>query len=369
MAPADRPTRALSPAPGSTAHAVPGQALRNPMASRGCASQWRRQVAQTEAVVRWYLGTYFGKPEDLGTASSFCDPVRVGAFAPNLDDIRAGRSEALFKLLVMMTLFQRRQDQQVFRILRAISTSDVREMTDSNILLQLAGSSPCSLLKSVRGIHDTCDLSKDQHGRPCCATHPDLKCQLKRHSKLLKRYADFGKVPTSAALVLVENGDEGLSGLRKRVLATPAAPLARSEMLLSELSRMWRVSLKIASMFLSAVTNPDLEGASAVWREGLDWRRFVVIDSNTERFLTAVGFNNAGGYAGRRAVIEALAAEIDLRRLNPDLQSNNPRLVQQAMYMFMSAPNRRANPTDCWSAAPASCLSCELQLRRACPRR
>ena len=61
----------------------------------------------------------------------FCREDRVGYFAVDSQALAAGEGEALFNLLVTMTMFQRRSDRQIMRVLRGISKSHAREMTRS----------------------------------------------------------------------------------------------------------------------------------------------------------------------------------------------------------------------------------------------
>jgi hypothetical protein len=142
-------------------------------------------------------------------------------------------------------------------------------------------------------------------------------------------------------------------------------PRAGADYLQEALMRVWRVSRKIGAMFLSATCNPDLSGLAAPWREGIDWTRFVVIDSNTDLFLASIGYRGAGTYDARLRFLSALSAKVDLSALAPALAAFNPRLVQQAMYMFMSASNRRASAQDC--RGERTCRSCPQSMRSRCP--
>jgi hypothetical protein len=119
-------------------------------------------------------------------------------------------------------------------------------------------------------------------------------------------------------------------------------------------------------MFLSAVTNPDLSKGLDPWAAGVDWTYFVVVDSNVDLFLGSIGYAGLGTYEARRAFVQALARRIDLRAIDRRVRSYNPRLVQQAMYVFMSAANRRAAPSDCAHLAPVACEACPSALSRRC---
>jgi hypothetical protein len=328
----------------------------------------RRQVNAARAIVRWYIELYYGTPDDPGVPSMFCDPTRVGAFAVDYNALRAGEHEALFRLLIATTMFQRRQDVQILRILRGIPAVEVRELTDSRRLLKLVDETPCEHLRTTLALRERCDLAKDARTRMGrCSANPRLECHLKRHTVLLKRYGHFGKVPTSAALILREAGVDSLPALRSRVMRRERDATARARALEVELARAWRISQKIACMFLSGVSNPDLWHGRAPWARGVDWTHYVVIDSNVDLFLAAIGYSGLKTYDARRAFVQSLAKRIDLNALDPRLHAYNPRIVQQALYLFMSATNRRALARDCMHLGVEACRRCPADLRRRCP--
>jgi len=78
------------------------------------------------------------------------------------------------------------------------------------------------------------------------------------------------------------------------------------------------VNQKIASMFLSGVTNPDLSDGTAPWARGVDWTYFVVVDSNVDLFLASIGYGGGLSYDARREFIRAIAQHIDLSALHPE---------------------------------------------------
>lgn len=326
------------------------------------------QVAATTAVVEWYLHHHFGSPFDPGVVEMFCDPARVGAFAVDRAALRAGDSRALFRLLVATAMFQRRQDVQILRILQGISARDADEIADMDRLLALVDEGDCEHMRTTVSLADDCDLTKDPRTRRgCCRANRKVSCHLKRHTVLLKRYGHFGKVPTSIALMVREAAVPDLAALRRKVVADELDPLSRAKAMERELSRAWRVSQKIASMFLSMITNPDLSRGLAPWSEGVDWTYFVVVDSNVDLFLESIGYRGIGTYEARREFVRAIAREIDLAALSPGLHSFNPRLVQQAMYLFMSEANRRAISADCMHRSPSACAACPRPVMRRCP--
>lgn len=71
-------------------------------------------------------------------------------------------------------------------------------------------------------------------------------------------------------------------------------------------------------------------------------------------------------YRARRTFVQALAARVHLDELHRGVRRYNPRIVQQAMYMFMNKSNRRASAADCSCQAPSSCGSCPRALAANC---
>src|SRR5688572_21215321 len=131
------------------------------------------QVASTRAVVGWYLRGHFGTPSDPGVLDMFCDRTRVGAFAVDRAALRSGDPGALFRVLVATTMFQRRQDVQILRILRGISPEDAAELGNAHELLRLVDEARCEHMRSTVALTSQCDLSKDPTTRAgCCTANP-----------------------------------------------------------------------------------------------------------------------------------------------------------------------------------------------------
>jgi hypothetical protein len=103
------------------------------------------------------------------------------------------------------------------------------------------------------------------------------------------------------------------------------APAERAALLERAVMRVWRVSRKVAAMFLSAVSNPDLGSIAAPWSTGIDWTRFIVIDSNVDRLLGLLGYGRMASYDARQEVICKLAGDVRLDEIKPGLRAYNPR--------------------------------------------
>ena len=93
----------------------------------------------------------------------FCDETKVGHFAIKAEQLANANSDALFRLLVTMTMFQRRSDVQIMRILRGITKDAAAEMTNSKRLLSLATKVDCRHLATTQTLKEGCDLAKDAH--------------------------------------------------------------------------------------------------------------------------------------------------------------------------------------------------------------
>ncbi len=328
------------------------------------------QVRRTRLVVQWYLEHHYGRLGDPGTRPMYYDRACVGELAVRPSDLREGRPSALFSVLVATAMFQRRQDVQIMRILRGLEPSTAREVGSLGRLLSLAVESRCDHLASNAALLLRCDLTKDpETGEGVCGERPELACHLKRHTVALKRYGHFGKVPTSIALNLRDSGARDLRALYRRALQTSSSPAEAALLLEGTLCQSWRVSRKIACMFLSVAANPDLGDRNAPWSAGLDWNHFVVIDTNVDLYLDAVGYDGPSSYDARRAFVQELARRVDLSAQEPRLSAYNARVVQQALYLFMSVTNRRAIERDCSHTGDEACAACPSALRAVCPRR
>ncbi|MCY1072540.1 hypothetical protein OV090_47780 [Nannocystis sp. RBIL2] len=314
----------------------------------------------------WYLERYHGSDDDVGVVGMFTDQARVGHFAVPRASLEAEDPDALFRVLVATTMFQRRQDVQIMRVLRGIAPRDVEQLTSAATLLASAKNCGCPAALSLEGLLAQCDLRKDDLRRGTCDFAPSIACLPKRHAVLLKRYGHFGKVPTALALNLKAHNASDLASLRRGCIEATGSPEAAAECLEDALCKSWRVSDKISAMYLSMLSNPDLWPGRAPWTDGLDWTRWVVIDSNVDLFLGWLGYDGLGTYAARREFIHAIARQIDLKSMKAGLQAFNPRIVQQAGFLFMSAANRRSTDRDCSKEAGA-CGRCPKQISRACP--
>lgn len=122
--------------------------------------------------------------------------------------------------------------------------------------------------------------------------------------------------------------------------------------MVAALSRAWRVNEKISSMFLFMVWTGFNAGCCRPARSGLaSFHR----DRQQHRPLPRGDWlqRNRNRPEARRRFLRALSERLDLKRVRPDVRRDNPRLVQQAMYLFMSVTNRRAIKGTACTAARA----------------
>ena len=326
----------------------------------------RSQRTACRRVVQWYMRLHYGAACDPGSAEMFTSRAHLGHFAVDRARVRAGDPQALFQLLIAVAMFQRRQDTQIMKILRGISRRDMSELTDPWRLLRLADDAGCPHLASSTALHGECDLTKVD-GAGTCGQAPRIGCAPKRHTVMLKRYGDFGKLPTSAALMLREADARDLAHAFRSILNEVQGATARAVAMEALVCRVWHVHEKLAAMYLSLLTNPDPHLGFGTFSEGIDWRYFVAIDSNVTNFLQWISYGGAPTYSARRAFVRELSRRIELSEVNPRLRGTNPRVIQQALYLFASSTNRRALDADCSRLGASACRSCPRPLVSLCP--
>ena len=71
--------------------------------------------ASVAAIVRWYF--HEGR---VGGMPFYCDPTRIGAFAIEPDELRAGTDAAIFRLFVTFSMYQALRDVVIMRQQRSL---------------------------------------------------------------------------------------------------------------------------------------------------------------------------------------------------------------------------------------------------------
>jgi hypothetical protein len=318
-------------------------------------------IQEIERVVGWYLETAYGRWEGPGTIPYYADPARIGRFAVDLDALAARDADALFQLLITMGSYQSRRDVDIMAIQRSIGARRAAEMTSPGRLRVLVERSPCTHLRDADVFDRCCDVRRDlARDRATCATRPRTRCHVKHATAAIGRMGDLGKTPTSAWLHL---GAHGLQRWFLEVCLLVEDPHARARRLVERVSTLYRIGVKLASMFVTALSVPEL-GAGAAWSPEVDGSRIVVVDANVGR---AIGMwrtdHGTSTYAALERWLVAAADRVNLARLRSSLPRHSPRFVQQAVYVFRSRSNRAALGDACATKPCASCPS------RVCPFR
>jgi hypothetical protein len=318
-------------------------------------------IPKLKAVLAWYLDKVYGSIEGLGTLPFYCDRKRIGNFAVSPSELAAGRAPALFKLFVGLAMFQARRDVVIMRQQAAMSPGEARHLLSMREIGQLALRSRCELLSSTTAFDEGCSVRKMDH-QVDCAHHPGAPCHVKDATFLLNRMGDMGKLPTSAWLHAWKDGQ--LSRLLKEVQAAESDPQRRAALLVGRFSRIYRVGVKLSTLFVSALSTPALAPGLSPWFPAVDGNALVVVDTHVARAVDLLSNSAcAATYESRARFIRERARAIDLREFAPNLPSFSPRLVQQALYSFCSKSNRIDQRTDCSVGAPA----CKLCVPVLCP--
>jgi hypothetical protein len=320
----------------------------------------RHVLDELERIVAWYLRTAFERWEGPGVQPFYADPARVGRFAVNLDAVAARDPAALFHVLVTLAAYQSRRDVDIMAIQQAMPARQAIAMTSPRRLRVLVEQTPCPNLRDAGTFDRACDVRRDfARDRTTCDTRPRTACHVKDATTAIGRMGDLGKTPTSAWLHL---GPAGLSRWFDEACAAHRDPHVRAANMIERVSAIYRIGVKLASMFVSALSVPELGIGAAAWAPELDGSRVVVVDANVGRAIrTWRRGRGAGTYvANARWFVEA-SDEINLSRLRTGLPRSSPRFVQQAVYLFRSRFNRIAHQDAC---AREACLECPSSL---CP--
>ena len=318
------------------------------MATRG-----RPEVAE---VVRWYFDE--GRVEGL---PFYCDPIRIGAFAIEPDELAAGTDAAVFRLFVTLSMYQALRDVVIMRQQRSLPRASMRVVADVATVKRSIARHACSTLGSVDAFEERCDVVKDGDDIDC-GTCPGESCHVKDATRVFNRMGDMGKLPTSAWLRLWRG--DGVKALLDAVSLAEPSPTKRAALLVERFAAVHRVGRKLATMFVSALSTPALAPGLTPWFPEVDGNELVVIDTNVARAVDVLRAPGAAKtYDARERWVREQAAKLDLRALRPNLPAYSPRLVQEALYAFCSKSNRVARRDVCAGRAPP-CAACAPAL---CP--
>lgn len=310
--------------------------------------------------MRWYLQHAYGVLEGPGQVPYFADPARVGPFAVDLNALRARDDDALFRLLVLMGLYQSRRDVDIMTLQRTMPARAVTQMVSRRRLRVLVDRSRCERLRSATDFDVGCDVRRDL-GRDTatCGHRPRTPCHVKDSTLAIRRMGDMGKLPTSAWLHL---GPQGLRRWFDETCDATSSPTERAHVLVERLATIHRIGRKLAAMYVSSLSVPEMTPGLAPWSPEIDGSRLVVVDANVGRVIDHLrGGRGPRTYERMASWLIAVADQIDLRQLRRGLPARSPRLVQQALYVFRSRSNRLAREDPCGRQPCRQCPS------RACP--
>lgn len=292
-------------------------------------------------------------------APFYCDQERVGHFAVDHQELAEGHPNALFRLLVLLAMYQGRRDTLLMAHQRRMSRQSVALLTSRRALSRGVARSRCHWLRPGADFEHGCSVAKVGAGVDC-RERPGSACHVKETSVVLGRMGDMGKLPTSAWRLLGDGS--GFTRLLDQVLASAAEPGQRAQLAAERLSAVWRVGRKLATLYVSILSTPQLAPGLSPWHPLLDGHALVVIDTNVQRLVDALrGAGTSRTYTAREAWIRSIAADIDLTQFSSAVPKYSPRLVQQAMYWFGSRSNRVAYADPC---AVQGCGDCDS---RVCP--
>lgn len=302
----------------------------------------------------WYFGRVYGRLEGPGTLPFYCDPERVGHFAVKPSALAAGETTALFRLFIGLAMFQARRDVVIMRQQAAMPRDRAWYLLSPSVISRLAQRSHCDLFDSAQRFDAGCRVQK-RGTSVDCTYRPGAPCHVKDATVLLNRMGDMGKLPTSAWLHAWKGGR--LKQTLKRVISDESDAQARAAMLVAHFAQVHRVGVKLATMFVSALSTPALAPGLTPWFPEIDGNALVVVDTNVARAVDQLrGQGGSQTYESRAGWLRDYARQLDLRIFRKDVPSYSPRLVQQALYAFGSKSNRQARGDDCASAA--ACPEC-----------
>ena len=322
-------------------------------------------------ILGWYFANVYGRREGPGILPYYCDPARVGSFAVEPAALAAGHPHALFRLFVCMSMYQARRDVVIMAQQRAMPRAAVAMLTSASLIGRMAKKIDCGFLGSGDAFDSGCDVHKAD-GHADCGHRPGLACPVKFATEVFRRTGDMGKLPVSAWLHLWRGRRFATEALSE--VAMINEPSERAVMLVHELSRVYRVGRKLATMYVSALSTPAMAPGLTPWHPTMDGNALVVVDTNVQQVVDRLRGCGPKTYQARADWIRRQAGTIDLRAFRADLPAYSPRLVQQAVYAFRSKSNRRANgepfpetavgsPDDRWlqskkNALPAVAAKC-----------
>ncbi|MBI2944152.1 MAG: hypothetical protein HYY25_08120 [Candidatus Wallbacteria bacterium] len=310
-------------------------------------------------LLSFYFDRVYSKHEGPGVLPFYADPVRVGHFAVDPEQLAAGRPAALFKLFVLFATYQARRDVVIEKQQREMGKCEVATLAAAGKIHRSAAASPCEFLKgNAFDFSVFCHPKKDD-GQIDCGHLPGTPCHVKDASAIFNRLGDLGKMPTYAWLRFFQG--KRLAEELNEVFHLTDSSTERAQLLVQRFLLVFRVGRKLATMFVSALATPALAPGLTPWFPDVDGNELVVVDTNVAQAVDRPrGPRARRTNAARASWIRSQAKLIDLRQFQEGLPRFSPRLVQQALYHFRSKSNRKAHGDPC-------AKTCSCGVPRICP--
>jgi len=325
-----------------------------------------RPTWELVAILEWYFTRVFGVHEGPGILPFYCDRSQIGEFAVPAMDLAQGSDEALFRLFVALSMFQGIRDAVVMKRQRSLGAEAVAGVASAAVVGKATTQNDCPALRASPALVSECDVWK-QGKSIDCHSFPGRSCHVKIATATFNRMGDMGKLPTSAWLQIWK--DRGPTVVLRRALKAEANPRAAARAVVREFANVHRVGVKLASLFVSALSTPSLAPGVAPWFPALDGHELVVVDTNVARAVDLLQGDQgvARTYDARQAWIREQAARIDLRLYHREVPRYSPRLVQQALYSYASNSNRNMRRDPCADVPCSRCVASLCPFHRSLP--
>lgn len=291
----------------------------------------------------------------------YCDPTVVGHCVVDPEKLAAGDERALFKLFVVLSMFQALRDVIIARQQRSLSVRTVRRAFALTSIERQCNRHTCSAFEDPGGVHRACDVYKTGNVVDC-RTMPGEPCPVKHASGAFNRMADLGLLPVHAWQHTWRKG--GLRDVLERTIAQTASPSDRAGRLVAHFGAIHRVGRKLATLFVSAVSTPALADGLTPWYPAVDGSDLVVVDTNVARAVDRMrGQRGRGTYEDRVRWIRVQAAAMAFSAASDQPSVYSPLVISEALYAFCSKSNRSAGSDRCSERA----TPCDGCARRICP--
>lgn len=237
-----------------------------------------------------------------------------------------------FRFFVLASVFQMGRDVGGIRAFNELSSHC---WTDIDFLQRHIQESrtTCSYLQNLDAFYG-CDYRKSRSNN--CTRYPNFQeCVVKQLANSFSSgSATYITQAIISAALDVEEHNNNLNYLYCEAIQLADAKLT-AEYLILKLKRYRGIGDKLSHMFCAFMSNPDVERNITVWQNHVDWTYFVAIDTHVKRVLGRLGIvrGSTPSYSDCHSAIRVIASQVDLREIEPQFQSCNPRLVEWMLWM------------------------------------